>query len=126
MLLQDFADVEESPDPEMSGEQRRRNGRFLLLVSGVGGLAIAVIAAVSVVVVGHYLDDTSSLDATMSTKYQRVFRDCLDNGRDRSSCASRAQQSCITDPGWFADKRSDEALLVEISDVCRFGPDRTG
>lgn len=123
-MLQDFAEPDDTPVVELSGEQRRRNGRFLWLACGVGGLIIAVIASVSVVVVSHYLDDTSSLDATMSTRYQRQYRSCVEQGGSQADCAQAAQRSCVGDPGWLDQGRSDEALVAEISSVCRFGPDR--
>lgn len=125
-MLADLAEVDDNAGLEVSGEQRRRNGRFLWLACGVGALVIAVIAVVSVVVVGRYLDDTSSLDATMSTKYQRQYRGCVEHGGVRADCAREAQRSCVGDPAWLDQGRSDEALVVEIGSVCRFGPDRTG
>jgi hypothetical protein len=108
-------DDEPEPDPE----RRRRNNRLLLTVVAIGGAIVLAIAVVGIVVVNHYLDDSTSITARMSVRYQRQYRTCVEHGSLREECATSAEAACAGDPGWATDTRR----VQDIGDICLFGPD---
>jgi hypothetical protein len=115
------ADDEPEPDPH----RRRRNNRMLLGLIGAGLAVVVALAVVGLVVVGHFLDRSSSLSARMSVTYQKQFRHCLDAGGGRGECATQAEADCAGDPDWTTVKDPADRAR-QIADACRFGPDATG
>ena len=103
-------------------DRQRRNNRVLTLGIVIGAVVVLGLGVVGVVVVRHYLDARTSLTATMSSKYARTYRSCVEDGGDRSVCATSARAACAVDPGWSV-QRNAAVRSREVADACRFGPD---